>query len=96
VDDIPIIHYASTLLIVVLCYVAAVLAPGVAIVWSLCGSSMAFMIAYILPAACYLKLQSSPSWRTGLSWFLIIFSVVGGIACTSQTIIMMHWKEIML
>jgi hypothetical protein len=39
------------------CYLGAVAAPGVAIVWSLCGSSMAYIIAFILPAACYIRVM---------------------------------------
>ena len=55
-SEVPAVHYGSTLLIVVVCYVSAVKAPGVAIVWSLCGSSMAFCIAFMLPTACFLQI----------------------------------------
>eukprot|EP00550_Attheya_septentrionalis_P004188 CAMPEP_0198299750 /NCGR_PEP_ID=MMETSP1449-20131203/45667_1 /TAXON_ID=420275 /ORGANISM="Attheya septentrionalis, Strain CCMP2084" /LENGTH=556 /DNA_ID=CAMNT_0044001385 /DNA_START=92 /DNA_END=1759 /DNA_ORIENTATION=+ len=47
----------STVGIVSVCYLGAVAAPGVAIVWSLCGSSMAYIIAFILPAACYIRVM---------------------------------------
>jgi amino acid permease len=89
--DNPIIHYVTTFGIATTCYVAAVRAPGVAVVWSLCGSSLAFFIAFILPAACYLKIQrthpsrESPAW-IWFSWALLVASVMASIACTIQTI----------
>jgi amino acid permease len=87
------IHYTATLAIAVICFIASIRVPGVAFVWSLCGSSMAFLIAFILPAACYLQIQrvhpemeeKSPGW-TYFSWFLLLSSVVSSIACTIQTI----------
>jgi hypothetical protein len=106
IQGIPLVHYGSTLGITLLCYLGAVLAPGVAIVWSLCGSSMAFLIAFLLPAACYVELEkkrrasnSSDTkpwtyWKV-FSWFLIAFSIVGGTACTTQTILMLEWKSSM-
>jgi amino acid permease len=90
----PWVHYASTLGIVTLCFVGASAAPSVAIVWSLCGSSMAFVISFLLPAAAYLKIHGKENddddddcviWRY-FSWFLVLFSIVGSIACTVQTI----------
>jgi len=88
----PFIHYGSTFLIVLCCYLGAVAAPGVAIVWSLCGSSMAFLIAFILPAACYLRIQrkTQRSHRNrsmiAFSWILLFVSLGAAIACTIQTI----------
>jgi amino acid permease len=87
----PAVHYTSTLGIVVVCYSAAVRAPGVAFVWSLCGSFMAFLIAFILPAACYIKLQrrnptpDSVVWIR-FSWVLLVASVIATIACSIQTL----------
>jgi amino acid permease len=108
------VHYLTTFLIVLICYLCAVRVPGVAIVWSLCGSSMAFSIAFILPAACYLeimynrqqqqrrqpreddpdhdenededvrRIMQSPSKI--FAWALLIFSILGAIVCTAQTI----------
>jgi hypothetical protein len=94
--DNPLVHYGSTLAIALLCYLGAVVAPGVAVVWSLCGSSMAFLIAFLLPAACYVELERKKGraalpwtyWNM-FSWFLIAFSIVGGTACTWQTILML-------
>jgi amino acid permease len=86
----PAVHYTSTLGIVVVCYFTAVRVPGVAFVWSLCGSFMAFLIAFILPAACYIELQRrnpTPDNKVWIrfSWVLIVVSVIGAIACSIQT-----------
>jgi amino acid permease len=86
----PCVHYASTFGIVTLCFVGASAAPSVAIVWSLCGSSMAFVISFLLPAASYLKIHDHGDdciiWRY-FAWFLVLFSIVGSIACTVQTVL---------
>jgi hypothetical protein len=92
----PWVHYGSTFGIVSLCFVGAAAAPSVATVWSLCGSSMAFVIAFFLPAACYLQIQRRQRDPNGLvwrifSWFLVVFSIVGSIACTTQTIVRLVW-----
>eukprot|EP00934_Nitzschia_sp_Nitz4_P003401 Nitzschia sp. Nitz4//scaffold14_size191712//109472//110839//NITZ4_001730-RA/size191712-processed-gene-0.276-mRNA-1//1//CDS//3329536948//3391//frame0 len=84
-------HYGSTFGILLLCYIAAVKVPGIAFVWSLCGSSMAYMIAFTLPAACYLQLQRQPGWEEPsriwvvFAWFLVVASILASIACTWQT-----------
>lgn len=90
----PVAHYLSTLIIMLVCYVAAVAAPGVAFVWSLCGCSMAFAIAFILPAACLLQIQrkyntggesnASRYWKIGASSMLVL-ALVSAIVCTVQT-----------
>lgn len=90
------VHYGSTFAIVALCFAGAAAAPSVATVWSLCGSSMAFVIAFLLPAACYLQIQKQQRDPKGLvlklfSSFLIVFSIVGSAACTAQTIVRLVW-----
>jgi amino acid permease len=86
----PWVHFGSTFGIVAICFIGAAAAPSVATVWSLCGSSMAFVISFLLPAACYLKIQcgsdESCIWKH-FSWFLVIFSIVGSIACSVQTVL---------
>ena len=84
------IHCLATFGIVFLCYVAAVLAPGVAIVWDISGSSMVFLIQFIIPAACYikLKLRSRPdeiSKNLVFAWCLLAFASVMALLCTSLT-----------
>jgi amino acid permease len=89
--DNDVIHYAATIGIATTCYVAAIRAPGVAVVWSLCGSFMAFLIAFILPAACYLEIQrahpthESKGW-IWFSWVLLVAATISSIACTIQSI----------
>ena len=93
------VHYGSTFAIVALCFAGAAAAPSVATVWSLCGSSMAFVIAFLLPAACYIQIiiqkqQRDPEglvWQP-FSWFLVAFSIIGSIACTAQTVVRLVWQ----
>jgi len=84
------VHIISTLLIVSTCYTGAVAAPGVAIVWSICGSSMAFLIAFILPSMCYIKVRAKHKghWnmRVFASWMMLGFAILGAVACTLQTV----------
>ena len=87
----PWIHYGSTAVIMIVTYLGAAAVPSVAIVWSLCGSSMAFLIAFILPAAFYLQIQrreqvpDSQGWVI-FCWILLIVSAICAVACTIQTI----------
>ena len=84
------LYVTFTFLIVFLAFVGATWAPGVATVWSICGSSMAFLVAFILPSACYIKIRherKGHGHRIIMSaWILLMFSIVGAIACTVQTI----------
>jgi amino acid permease len=88
------IHYTSTLFIIVTCYMVAVHVPGVAVVWSILGCSMGFLISFILPSVCYLKIQrrypdhtlKSKAW-VWFSWISLITSSVALVACTTETII---------
>lgn len=91
----PFIHYGGTAFIVILCYMGAVKVDGVATVWSLCGSSMAFIIGFVLPAACFLKIhrETTPnrppvnSWYIGFAWVLLILSLFATVGCTYNTIV---------
>lgn len=105
----PVVHYGSTLLIVVACYVGAVAVDGVAIVWSLCGSSMAFLIAFIIPAACFLRIEHATSQSVVLdgllpmlplpagwipfAWALLVFATAGAIVCTYNTVSQLSGKR---
>jgi len=89
------IHCLATFGIAFLCYVAAVLAPGVAIVWDISGSSMVFLIQFIIPGACYikLKLRSRPdelSRNLVLAWCLLIFALIMALLCTSLTALRLY------
>jgi amino acid permease len=70
-------------------FTIAVSVPGVAIVWSVIGSSLGMIIGFIIPGACYLKIRGKKGiWRpTNLgALILMIFSVVVAIVCSIQTI----------
>lgn len=93
ITDNTTVHYISTLLIVITCYMVAINVPGVAIVWSIIGCFMGYVLSFILPCACYLKIQkrypghslTSKSW-VWFSWILLIASAVASVACTIETI----------
>ena len=88
------IHYTSTLVIIFTCYMIAIHVPGVADVWSILGCSMGFLISFILPSVCYLKIQKrypdhtleSKAW-VWFSWILLVTSSFALVACTTETII---------
>jgi amino acid permease len=82
--------YFATSIILLFAFFGATFAPGVATVWSICGSGMAFIIAFILPAACYIKIRHQRKGHSHriivVSWILLLGSISCAIACTSQTI----------
>jgi len=84
-----VIHWIATFGIVSVCYVAAVLAPGVAIVWDIAGSSLAFLIQFIIPSACFIKLKLRTGHRASrnltLAWALLAFAVIMTVLCSVQT-----------
>jgi len=82
------VHIGSTALIVTICYIGAVAVPGVAVVWSICGSSMAIIIAFFIPSACYLKIRGKKGVnpQTVGAACLLVFSAVACVLCTAQTI----------
>ena len=82
------IHYGSTLMIVVCCYVGATKVEGVAEIWSLIGSSLAFLIAFILPFGCFIVIENGvegsdrhDGWIQ-VSVAMLVLSIVGAIVCT--------------
>jgi amino acid permease len=99
-------HYVSTAFIVLGCYLGAVAAPGVAVVWSLCGSFMAFLIGFVLPSAFFLQIQrkvvadgaippESIKLRIG-AWMLLTASLLAAILCTFQTTLRLLRRDSML
>ncbi|KAG7338066.1 transmembrane amino acid transporter [Nitzschia inconspicua] len=93
ITDKTLVHYTSTLLIVLTCFVISINVPGVATVWSIIGCFMAYLFSFILPSVCYLEIQQRypnhslqcTSW-VWFSWILLVGSVVAGTACTAETI----------
>jgi amino acid permease len=82
------IHFGSTFAVVGFCYMAAISVPGVGFVYSLCGSSMAILIAFIIPTSCYLKIRKHKrrNLRSVSAWVLLLISVVVAPVCTHQAI----------
>jgi len=90
-----IVHRGITLFIVTLCFIASVAVPGVAVVWSICGSSLGFFVGFILPAACYIKIRSKRKGhgnsRVICAWALLLISCIATVACTWWTVVsLMH------
>jgi amino acid permease len=98
--DSKFVHYTSTILIVVTCYVAAVKIPSVATVWSIIGCFMGYLIAFILPCICYLKIlrryphqaRESIAW-VWFSYALLAFSLLASVACTTLTIVRLQMES---
>ena len=91
----PWMHYGATFAIALVCYTGAVAAPGVAVVWSLCGCSMGFLISFILPTAFFLRIEKQqigsrnvsyekPLWVVQ-SWIIFIGAFIGALVCTIST-----------
>ena len=82
------VHFISTAVILLLSYIMAVAVPGVGVVWSIAGSSIAMIIGFIIPSACYLKIRSKKSVnpRSVGACALLVFSIFISIECTIRTI----------
>ena len=87
-DDGRRVHVFSTLGILVSCYILAVGVPGVGVVWSIAGSSMAIVIGFIIPSSCYLKIRSKKSVnpRSVGASLLLVFSIASSVVCTVRTL----------
>jgi len=83
-----VIHVLSTLILLICGYIGAVAVPGVGVLWSICGSSMALIIGFFIPSACYLKIRSRKRLnpRSLGAWCLLLFSVVASIICTAHAL----------
>ena len=84
-----VLHYGSTLLIVTYCFIGATRVAGVATIWSLVGSSLAFFIAFILPFASFIVIEKSVVDRNDrldgwiyIAKILLAVSVLGTVVCT--------------
>jgi amino acid permease len=89
-DGETLIHWGSTCGILLFAYIAAVLAPGVAIVWDFTGSSMAFLLQFIIPAVCYIQLKTKAyhgrAPRLARAWTLLVVSIFFAVVCTAVVI----------
>ena len=80
------IHILVTITLVLLAFYAAIAVPGVAVVWSLVGSSVGIFVAFIIPSACYLKIREKKGLRklNIFAWVLLVFAIIGSVTCTYQ------------
>lgn len=84
-----VLHTVSTFGLALVCYITAVAVPGVGIVWSICGSFMAIIVAFFIPCACYLKIRARKGWTTRSRnvFCLMVFSIVACLVCTYQSVV---------
>jgi len=91
------LHYGSTLLITITCYLGAVAVQGVAVIWGFIGSSFGFLIAFILPCGCFVVIESAvptlddagdrhDKWIK-VAWVILVCSVIGAIVCTINSFV---------
>ena len=87
------LHYGSTLLITITCYLGAVAVQGVAVIWGFIGSSFGFLIAFILPCGCFVVIENAVNggdrhdkWIK-VAWVILVCSVIGAIVCTINSFV---------
>ena len=92
------LHYGSTLLITITCYLGAVAVQGVAVIWGFIGSSFGFLIAFILPCGCFVVIESAvptslddggdrhDKWIK-VAWVILVCSVIGSVVCTINSFV---------
>jgi len=69
----------STTTICGLALVFACAVPTVATIWSVMGSTVSIIVAYILPAACYLKIRRNKTRNRLKFWVWTL--LIGGLGC---------------
>ena len=83
-------HSATTLAIVAISCLCAVLAPNVAVVWSLAGSTVTIWISFTLPSLFFLEAskQDPSEWvRRIAAHVLFVFSVVASVGCSVMAVL---------
>jgi len=81
-------HIFFTVAIVLSALEIALKIDSITVVWSIMGSSVAMVIMYLIPAACYLKIRKAKGWtprRVG-AWVLLLVVTPLCIACTAQAV----------
>lgn len=72
--------------------VVACAVPSMKYIWFIFGGTMATILSYTIPAACYLSLTASESVaprkaiRRGLAWAMYYLSMILCVVCTSNTL----------
>merc|ERR1712023_341650 len=90
-ENTPLVHCIWTVVIVSSTLMVALFLKAVMVVWSVMGATVCFMVAFVLPAAYYLKIQRTATStekvrRRIICVFLLAFSFVTIIACTAMTL----------
>jgi len=88
-DNDPVVHFVVTMTMAMYAFFGAVSVPGVAVVWSILGSSLGMIIGFIVPAACYLRIRGRKGMGriTNIGAFaLLVVSIVLAVVCTTQAI----------
>jgi len=88
VADDPRGRVIRTLLLLTSSCVAACAVPGVAVVWTLTGSTVSLAIGFVLPCAIYLKLRAARPWNVRLvaAALLLVLAAMASVACTVEAV----------
>ena len=87
-----IMHIPATLFIVAASLLCAVLAPNIALVWALNGSTVTVWVSFTLPSVFYLRAFASPddfgggAHKRWAAWALLVFSIVASVWCTYEAV----------
>lgn len=81
-------HVLSTVALLLITFCVAASVPGVAVVWSIFGSSMAIWIGFIVPTTCYLKIRDHKVWTVqSLGGALLLgISCLSAVTCTRHAL----------
>ncbi|KAG5175402.1 transmembrane amino acid transporter protein-domain-containing protein [Tribonema minus] len=81
-------HFMTTVGLMIFCLFFAVSIPGVALVWSICGSSVGFFVSFGLPALFYLKIRAKKAFniRKLAAWVMLIVTCFASVLCTYNAI----------
>jgi amino acid permease len=82
-------HVGITMAILFSVLVVALMVSEITVIWSLMGSSMSLIVAFVLPCACYLKIRSRKgrNWRRIAAWCLMIAAIVACLLCTYLSVV---------
>ena len=91
--DSPVARICATLLLIAVCVGCAIAAPGVATIWSIAGSSVSLVLAFLFPSLAYLSLWFQLGKDARVvdgecmgAWVLLVLSVSMIVLCTAQSL----------
>ncbi|CBJ28443.1 conserved unknown protein [Ectocarpus siliculosus] len=82
-------HVGTTVAIMGFSLFCALSVPGVGVVWSICGSSVGFMICYLLPGVFYLKIRWHKQFniRKAGAFLVVVVSSLAIVICTRHAVL---------